>query len=95
MDSADRNRKRAWKDEQRTSTRAAFPLQSDALEQLFTALDSALEQSGCDHTLRFTEQWLAANVPDREPTIAWLNNHGGFCDCEVIANVFDHCEQNR
>ncbi|WP_093552848.1 DUF2695 domain-containing protein [Pseudoduganella namucuonensis] len=95
MDNADRNRKRAWKNEQRTLARSAFPLPSEALEQLFTALDSSLEQSGCDHTLRFTDQWLAANVSDREPTIAWLKSHGGFCDCEVIANVCDHWAQNR
>jgi len=95
MDSADRNRKRAWKDEQRASARAAFPLSREMLEQFFDAVDSALEQSGCDHTLRFTEQWLSDNVPDREPMITWLKNHGGFCDCEVLANACDHWEQNR
>lgn len=95
MNSADCNRKRAWKDEQRNSARAEFPLPSEALEQLFTAVDSALEQSGCDHTLRLTDQWLAANVSDCEPTIAWLKIHGGFCDCEVIANACEHWEQNR
>lgn len=95
MDSADRNRKRAWKDEQRAAARATFPLPSEVLEKLFDAVNSSVEQQGCDHTLYFTKQWLTANVPDGETTLAWLKIHGGFCDCEVITNACDHWEQNR
>jgi len=95
MDSADRNRKRLWKDEQRAAARAAFPLSSEELEELFDGVDSAIEQNGCDHTLRYTEQWLAAHVSDPLPTLTWLRNNGGCCDCEVIANACDHWEQNR
>jgi len=95
MDSIDRNRKRAWKDEQKAIARASFPLPDETMEQLFSAIDQALSAEGCDHTLRFTDSWLKDRGFDRQATVAWLNEHGGFCDCEVIANACDHWEQNR
>lgn len=95
MENADRNRKRMWKDEQRQLAKKAFPLDDKALEQLFAAVDVSLEKGGCDHTLRFTLQWLSQREQDAEPTLTWLRAQGGFCDCEVIANAYDHWEQNR
>lgn len=26
---------------------------------------------------------------DPESIAPWLNYHGGFCDCEVVGNVYD------
>jgi hypothetical protein len=95
MDKIDRYRRRAWNDEQKDLARAAFPLPDELMEQLFSAVDQALEVDGCDHTLRFTESWLNRNGSDRQTTIAWLKEHGGYCDCEVIANACDYWEQNR
>lgn len=95
MDSANRDRKREWKDAQRNAARKAFPLAGESLEQLFSAVDSAVEQNGCDHTLRFTEMWLTKHVNDRQTTLAWLKEHGGYCDCEVVMNSCGHWEQNR
>lgn len=93
--SDDRSYKRALKEEQRLLAQKAFPLIDSALEQLFAEVDSSLERSGCDHTLRFTKQWLSLQNHDSEPTLTWLREHGGFCDCEVIANAYDHWEQYR
>lgn len=95
MDNTDRNRKRAWNDEQKTQARASFPLKDKLMEQLFSAVDQALEAEGCDHTLRFTESWLDRSGFDRQTPIAWFKEHGGYCDCEVIANACDHWERNR
>lgn len=75
--------------------RKAFPLADEALEQLFAAVETSVEQHGCDHTLRFTQQWLTEHGENPESAIAWLKNHGGLCDCEVVANAYDHWEQNR
>jgi len=30
-----------------------------------------------------------------ERTVEWLREHGGHCDCEVIANAAEHWEENR
>jgi hypothetical protein len=95
MDNIDRNRKRAWKDEQKALARASFPLSDESMEQLFSSVDQMLEADGCDHTLRITESWLKRNGFDKQATVAWLKEHGGCCDCEVIANACDYWEQNR
>ena len=95
MDEADRDRKRAWKSSERQTARAAFPLSDDLLEDLFAHVSAAVEQSGCDHTLRATEAWLASKKVDHDVVKNWLAENGGYCDCEVEANAADHWEQNR
>lgn len=95
MDASDRDRKREWKSLQRIAAREAFPLADSLLESLFAAVDANVEKDGCDHTLRFTTEWLAANEQPVEKVLAWLYGHGGYCDCEVAANVVDHWEQYR
>lgn len=65
------------------------------LESLFESVDLKVKGQGCDHTLRFTEAWLSANEQPAEKVLIWLNEHGGFCDCEVLANALNFWEQNR
>lgn len=93
MDRADRERKRAWKAQERAVARSAFPLSNELLESLFSSVEECVEANGCDHSLRFTEQWIEASKQPREPLIAWLQRNGGCCDCEVVANAQNHWEQ--
>lgn len=95
MDASDRQRKKRWKDQQRAAEKAAFPLSDDLLCSLFETVAASLAEHGCDHTRRYTEEWLSRHPGTREAVIAWLEEHGGFCDCEVDANAADHWEQNR
>lgn len=95
MDTSSREAKAEWRQQQRSSARAAFPLSDDQLQQMFDWVDRHLETERCDHTLRFTLGWLSAAGLSGERTITWLREHGGYCDCEVIANAADHWEQNR
>jgi len=95
MDAADKERKRLWKDQKRAVARGAFPLSDDLLQSLFETVAGAVAEHGCDHTRRYTEQWLLSHPESREVVIRWLEEHGGFCDCEVDANAADHWEQNR
>lgn len=58
------------------------------LEDLGKHLRVKLPESGCDHTLRFTLEWLqGAHDGKRKGVIEALRNRGGFCDCEVLNNV--------
>lgn len=41
----------------------------------------------CDGTLHLTEEFIDENGLDKESTIEWLQDHGGFCDCEVLLNI--------
>jgi hypothetical protein len=78
---------RAWKEGQQAAREAAMPLTHDHLRALFDALDPALDEEGCDHTLRLTREILRRRGLDEERVIAWLAEYGGHCDCEVLANV--------
>ena len=95
MDSADRDRKKAWKQGERDSARSAFPLPSNLLEAMFNEIEERTGNEGCDHSQRFTKQWLSDNQQPADDVLAWLKLHGGFCDCEVLANPYDHWMQNK
>jgi hypothetical protein len=85
-----RSRKEAldrWKADQRAAARAKLPLPDDQMQALFDMLNVEFPRQGCDHTLRLTRAWLAANGLPVEPVAAWLQDNGGFCDCEALANA--------
>ena len=95
MDASDRDRKKAWTLQQRKLALDAFPISDALLESLFKAVDAQVENSGCDHTLQFTRAWIAERKQPEAEILSWLREHGGCCDCEVLANSADHWEQNR
>jgi hypothetical protein len=95
MDDTSRREKKQWQAQQRASARAAFPLSDADLSAMFEELDDQLERDPCDHTLRFTMRWLASSGHASGPVVDWLRDNGGYCDCEVVANVCDHWEQAR
>lgn len=95
MNDENRNRKRAWKEEQRARARKAFPLADELLEALFAHVSDAVERSGCNHSRAATEDWISRQGVDRDAVVAWLEENHGYCDCEVVANAADHFEQNR
>lgn len=90
MDADNRDQKRAWKAQQRQLAQAAFPISSELLQAMFEAVEAQVDESGCDHTLRFSRQWIAEQHQPEEQIVRWLGQHGGCCDCEVLANACDH-----
>lgn len=95
MDDDARRLKRNWKEQQRELARAAFPIPDHELAALFEAVDSRLSTTACDHSLRLTREWLAHAGHDIDKVVVWLEENGGFCDCEVVANARDHWQENR
>lgn len=95
MKTEDRNRKSEWKAQQRQEARSAFPLSNALLESLFESVETRVDSEGCNHTYRFTSGWLSDHQLPSIPVLDWLAEHGGFCDCEVVANARDHWEQNK
>ena len=95
MDASDRDRKKAWKLQQRKLAQDAFQISESLLESLFETVEAQVEDLGCDHTLRFTSSWIAKHEQPEVEILRWLSEHGGSCDCEVLANAADHWEQNR
>jgi hypothetical protein len=95
MNQANRELKNAWKSEQRTLARSAFPLTNDLLASLFQFVEMSVDTNGCDHSRKFTEEWLTSNHVAPKPVLDWLASNGGFCDCEAVINVMQHWEENR
>ncbi|GEO02522.1 hypothetical protein AAE02nite_01860 [Adhaeribacter aerolatus] len=69
-----------------------LPISAGQFKELFTFLDEQLEQEGCDDTLFITKSYLGSKGIEQENVIAWLEENGGFCDCEVLANVEEKFE---
>ena len=95
MNNKNQELKKRWKNAEKDSARSMFPLPNDKLEAMFDAVEIALEDAGCDHSLRATTEWLRSNGVDVDAVVRWLENSGGYCDCEVVANARDHWEENR
>ncbi len=82
-----------WREQQRKAARAAFPLHPDELRMLFESLDESISSQRCDHSLRFTNAWLASRNLEQTPVFEWLKSQGGHCDCEVLANVEEKVDE--
>jgi len=75
------------RDQKRQRTRDAFPAPIGELKELFDFLDERLSESNCDDTLRFTREFVRQHAMEEDLTIQWLEENGGFCDCEALNNV--------
>ncbi|TGE20456.1 DUF2695 domain-containing protein [Hymenobacter aquaticus] len=71
---------------------ANLPLPLTELKALFDYLDEQLGETDCDDTLRLTQQFLESRNIPVAPITAWLDTYGGYCDCEVLANVEEKFE---
>lgn len=80
--------KKAWRDQENQKLIASIPMSPEDLRELFDFLDRA-DVPPCDHTHRDTIQFLQKKKIDIDRVIPWLKEHGGYCDCEVLANVED------
>lgn len=96
MDKADKKRlKRAFKAQDHAETLAHVRLTRPELEALLDHLDLALPEEGCDHTLRITVAWAREQGLDEDAVRSTVEHFGGYCDCEVLANVPEPAELFR
>ena len=81
------NLKKAWK----ASQSKDYILAEEDVQDLFEYLEEQLENFDCDHTLRYTEQWLKDNTDNKqmEAIIEEITDMGGYCDCEVLLNCYE------
>jgi hypothetical protein len=67
---------------------APLPLERVQRASLIRAIDAGPHDRGCDNTLRAAKAWA------QKEKVPWpwlrqlLEERGGFCDCEVLLNVF-------
>jgi hypothetical protein len=60
---------------------------ADELNDLIDSLDERLPQDGCGHTLRLTRTWIARRALEPDSIVESLEESGGYCDSEALANV--------
>jgi len=79
--------KQALRQAEHERFRAALPLSPDLLRAMFSFIDEQLAERDCDNTLRLALHFLSERRLDADLVVEWLENLGGYCDCEVLANV--------
>jgi hypothetical protein len=66
----------------------SLPMSRDDFQKLFDFLDEKLTDDDCDNTLKLTGEFLLINnILNSDSILAWLNENGGGCDCEVLMNI--------
>jgi hypothetical protein len=87
----DRDRRRflrdAYKNAERAARSALLPIDAEQLDALLDYLDEKLGDEPCDHTTRHAERWAATHGIDSARLDEGLQEFGGYCDCEILANV--------
>ncbi len=75
-----------WKDSQNKR----YILSKTKTQKLFRYLETQLDDTPCNHTLCYTEQWLKDNLSEEKvnSVIAEIKEMGGYCDCEVLLNCY-------
>ena len=77
---------RGLKEKEHADFLAALPAPKSDIRDLFDYLDS---DEPCDNTLRRAVVFINERSLPEERVKSWLEEHGGYCDCEVIFNVED------
>ncbi len=76
--------KKALKNEERLRFRNSLPAEPTVIRDFFEFLDP---EQRCDNRLTRTLQYIEQRNLPKNTFINWLNENGGFCDCEVLFNV--------
>ena len=70
-----------------------LPMSRDNFKKLFDYLDTELNDKSCDDTNRLTKTFLKQiSVENIDEILEWLADKGGYCDCEILANVEEQFE---
>jgi hypothetical protein len=67
---------------------SSLPMSREKFSALFNYLDEQLNDKACDDSLKLTVSFLQSlKLDNTEEITQWLTENGGYCDCEVLANV--------
>lgn len=82
-------------EKERTEVFNSLPFEVKYFRLLFDYLGDAIERNGCNNTLKYTLTFLNNNNLSVEQSVKWFNEHGGYCDCEVLLNCEDTLYRSR
>jgi len=84
--------KNAVRQAEQVRIEARLPMPPAQMKALFDFVDQRLTESECDHTFRHTTAFLDSQKIQEDAVLAWLENAGGYCDCEVLCNAEEKLE---
>ena len=88
--------KKALLKQWKVSQQKKYILKKAEAKSLFNYLHKKLADCDCDHTLKYSLEWLKKKYDGNDERIAEimeeLNADGGFCDCEVLLNCYERYE---
>ncbi len=64
-----------------------LPATKEQFDSLFNFLEMKLDGQECDHTSRFTMQYLMQKMMNFPKVSAWLSQQGGYCDCKILDEI--------
>jgi hypothetical protein len=65
----------------------SLPERQDTITDLLDYIEDELFDSECDHHLRHAMRFMMENRLDFPKLTSWLNENGGYCDCEVMKQI--------
>ena len=76
------------KNNQKDEFKKNLPMEKEIFIKLFDYLDKKLSEKECDNTNKITKEYLEKIGHNNiENVLKWLAENGGYCDCEVLANI--------
>ena len=87
-----------YKEQELQKFKASFPLKEEEFSPIFDFLDTELEKHSCKGDLTLLKKYCENKNIDKEALIEWFRQHGGYCDCEILANVeekFDYLDKPK
>jgi hypothetical protein len=87
--------KRKLREKAKLEFENSLPMSREIFTQLFDFLDEKLGEYDCNDSLKLTTEFLKENHIENISEIEnWLQENGGYCDCEVLNNVEEMFDEN-
>ncbi len=64
-----------------------LPATKEQFDGLFDFLETRLDMTPCDHTSRFSMQYVMQKAMNFPKVSAWLSQQGGYCDCKILEEI--------
>jgi len=61
--------------------------QYGAISDLIDFVEDELYDNECNHSLQYSMRFMMDNRLDFPKLTSWLNENGGYCDCEVMKQI--------
>jgi hypothetical protein len=65
----------------------SLPEEQDTISEMLDYIEDELYETECDDHLRHAMRFMMDNHLDFPKLTSWLNDNGGYCDCEVMKQI--------